>query len=464
MLLERTFQHVAESKKLGFKIHLKRDLPETIATDPQRLHQILNNLLSNAFKFTERGTVEFIAGRARSGWEPHNSILNSADAVISLSVRDTGIGIQPEKQALIFEAFAQGDGTISRKYGGTGLGLSICRELTRLLGGEITLESELGMGSTFTVYLPVSSSVIAKRAIPAVEPHPRLTITDTPWLTEPGSRDGDSKREERILVVSDNLTQAQHILDLLGPIAVQAITAASSEEALLTLQENAVGCLVVDLREPGSSGWQTIDKLGGNREPGLPPILFYTEIDLTPKQEAKLIRLAKSTVVKEVRSADRLRDEIAGIFHQARSKGAVGVAAPVHGAKAVLAGKKALIVDDDVRNIFALTAMLERQEMEVIAVDSGMEAIETLARTADVDIAVVDIMMPEMDGYVTMTKMRALQSFKDRPIIALTAKAMSGDREKCIAAGASDYVAKPVNTAHLISVIASWLSKEGIEV
>jgi signal transduction histidine kinase/CheY-like chemotaxis protein/HAMP domain-containing protein len=461
MLLERTFQHVAESKKLGFKIHLKRDLPETIATDPQRLHQILNNLLSNSFKFTERGTVELTAGRARGGWNSHNATLNGADEVISLSVRDTGIGIPPEKQLLIFEAFAQGDGTISRKYGGTGLGLSICRELTRLLGGEITLESELGVGSTFTVYLPVSRSVIAKRTVPEVQPLPRLTITDTPWLSE--SSQGESRPEEGVLVVSDNVTQAQHILDLLGPIAVQAIAVASSEEALLGLGERTFGCLVVDLREAGSSGWKVIDKLQGSKESTPPPVLFYTDAELTPKQEAKLIRLAKHTVVKEVRSAERLRDEIIGILHQARSKPA-DASPQVLGVNAALAGKRVLIVDDDVRNIFALTAMLERQEMEVIAVDSGKEAIETIARTSDIDIAIVDIMMPEMDGYVTMTKMRELNSFKYRPIIALTAKAMSGDREKCIAAGASDYVAKPVNTAHLISVLGSWLSREGIEV
>ena len=461
-LLERTFQHVAESKKLGFKIHLKRDLPQTIATDPQRLHQILNNLLSNSFKFTERGTVEFIAGRARGGWDPHNSTLNGADEVISLSVRDTGIGIPPEKQALIFEAFAQGDGTISRKYGGTGLGLSICRELARLLGGEITLESELGVGSTFTVYLPVSSSVITKRTVPEVQPQPRLTITDTPWLSE--SRQEESRPEEGILVVSDNQTQAQHILDLLRPIAVQAVAVTSPEETLLGLRELNFGCLVVDLRQAGSSGWEVIDKLRSNKESTPPPVLFYTDTDLTAKQEARLIRLAKHTVVKEVRSADRLRDEIVGIFHQARSKAAVDGSKPVQGVHEALSGRKVLIVDDDIRNIFALTAMLERQEMEVIAVDSGQEAIETIARTPDIDIAVVDIMMPEMDGYVTMTKMRELKSFKYRPIIALTAKAMSGDREKCIAAGASDYVAKPVNTAHLISVLASWLSKEGIEV
>src|SRR3977135_1541302 len=191
-LLERTFQHVAESKRLQFKINLRSDLPATILTDPQRLQQILNNLLSNAFKFTERGSVEFTAGRARSGWDRENKMLNEAEAVIALSVGDTGIGIPAEKQMLIFEAFAQGDGTISRKYGGTGLGLSICRELARLLGGEIQLESQPGAGSTFTVFLPVSSALMAKPAAVeapstdssrkpgemATRAHPRLPRSD----------------------------------------------------------------------------------------------------------------------------------------------------------------------------------------------------------------------------------------------------------------------------------------------
>jgi CheY-like chemotaxis protein len=168
--------------------------------------------------------------------------------------------------------------------------------------------------------------------------------------------------------------------------------------------------------------------------------------------------LSKNTTVTQVRSAPELRDEVVAIFHRIRSDMPVDTSAPVPSAPS-LAGKKVLIVDDDVRNIFALTAMLERLEMEVIAVGSGKEAIDTLASTADIDIAVVDIMMPEMDGYVTMTRMREFATFKERPIIALTANAMSGDREKCIAAGASDYVAKPVNSSHLISLLASWLNK-----
>jgi signal transduction histidine kinase/CheY-like chemotaxis protein/HAMP domain-containing protein len=474
-LLERTFQHVAASKKLGFTIDLAPDLPRSMLTDPQRVQQILNNLLSNAFKFTERGTVIFKAGLASSGWDPNHAILNRAESVISLSVSDTGIGIAAEKQLLIFEAFAQGDGTISRKYGGTGLGLSICRELARLLGGEIRLESDLGTGSTFTVYLPIASPAAARAAstdAPASgstvpdsprQVQPRLTITDAPWAAVSGSASQGVANPDRILVVSDDTAQSERVVDLLGPINVEATAVASSDEAVAALQDQGFRCLVLDLRVAGSAGWQVIDKLRAGDGLAPRPVLYYTDQDLSKKQELKIAGLAKTTTVKEVRSGDRLREEVVAVFHRLRSTAVAVDSTAVQSVS--LAGKKILIVDDDIRNIFALTAMLERQQMEVIAVGSGQEAIARVGNTADIDIALVDIMMPEMDGYVTMTRMREFESFKDRPIIALTAKAMSGDREKCIEAGASDYVAKPVNTTHLISLLESWLSKsEAVEV
>jgi CheY-like chemotaxis protein len=216
---------------------------------------------------------------------------------------------------------------------------------------------------------------------------------------------------------------------------------------------------VLDLGLPGLTGWQVIDHLKTSKALKAIPLLVYTARDLTRKEELRLGRSAKSIVVKEVRSPERLREEVGAILDRIDGDGS-GQAASGDGDKieASLSNKKVLVVDDDVRNIFALTAMLERQQMEVFSVDSGKEAIETLEANPDVDIALVDVMMPEMDGYETMARMRELPTFKDRPIIALTAKAMKGDREKCIEAGASDYIAKPVNNSHLLSMLRSWLS------
>jgi signal transduction histidine kinase/HAMP domain-containing protein len=352
-LLERTFRHVAEATKLAFTIQLDPHLPKTIPTDPQRLQQVLNNLLSNAFKFTERGKIEFMAMPVTAGWSPDHEALNEAGAVVALSVADTGIGIAREQQQSIFEAFAQGDGTISRKFGGTGLGLSICRELTRLLGGEIKVESTPGHGSTFTVYLPVTGAIRARREAPS------------------GPTNGSSSRPG-------------------APV------------------------------ETGPA-WRR-----GTRRAMVEPV-----------KVPQLIRQGGTAMVEPVEP---------------------GVQA-LNGTETSLAGKKVLIVDDDIRNLFALTAMLERNQMEVASVNGGREAIETLRGTADIDIALVDVMMPEIDGYATMAGMRKLDTFKDRPIIALTAKAMKGDREKCIEAGASDYIAKPVDGPQLLTMLRAWLAR-----
>jgi two-component system chemotaxis sensor kinase CheA len=473
-MLERTFRHVAEATALAFSIDLRPGLPETIPTDAQRLQQILNNLLSNAFKFTESGRVAFSAEPATSGWSADNLSLSRAAGVIALTVADTGIGIPAQKQQSVFEAFAQGDGTTSRKYGGTGLGLSICRELTALLGGEIRLQSEVGRGSTFTVYLPTS--------IPAAAGHTNGTSNtsaahsiESVWEegAAAGTRKGESRplnsagatkvgaAEKSILVVEDDAIQRQHIVGLMEPIEATVTAVSTGEEALALMENKRFDCVVLDLGLPGLSGWQVIDHLKTNQVLQGIPLLVYTAKDLTRKEEQRLSKSTKSIVIKEVRSPERLREEVTAILDQADS---AGTAAPIRaqngdGERVTgLATKKVLIVDDDIRNIFALTAMLERQQMEVVSVDSGTDALETLAQNPDIDIALVDIMMPEMDGYETMTKMRLMQFFKDRPIIALTAKAMPGDREKCIEAGASDYIAKPINNSHLLSMLRGWLS------
>jgi CheY-like chemotaxis protein len=355
-MLERTFRHVAEATKLAFTIDLRPGLPETIPTDAQRLQQILNNLLSNAFKFTEKGKVAFKVTPVTSGWS--NPKLSSAEGVVAMSVTDTGIGIPIDMQRSIFEAFAQGDGTTSRKYGGTGLGLSICRELVGLLGGEIHVESEPGRGSTFTVFLPSGHVPPPRRRLSDELANGSADVTTAPA----------AERHERVLV--GRTASSVPLLEETEPIAVE-----------------------------------------GRRRRRKP-------------KEAAVMK-------------------------------------PVYGnghADPTLTGKKVLVVDDDIRNIFALTAMLERQGMEVVSVDNGQEAIRVVSDEMDVELALVDVMMPEMDGYATMRRMRELPTFKNQPIVALTAKAMKGDREKCIEAGASDYIAKPVNSEHLLSMLRAWLT------
>jgi CheY-like chemotaxis protein len=263
--------------------------------------------------------------------------------------------------------------------------------------------------------------------------------------------------EKTLLVVEDDPYQRQHIVDLMASLDVHTIAVGSGEEAVALLEDQHFSCVVLDLGLPGLSGWQVIDHMKSRKALRSIPLLVYTARDLTKKEELKLGRATKTIVIKEVRSPERLKDEVTAIFEA----GPLSTESRSNAAEpndVALAGKKVLIVDDDIRNIYALTALLERQQMEVIAVDSGQEALDALAARNDFVLALVDVMMPEMDGYETIRKMRDMASFGDRPIIAVTAKAMKGDREKCIEAGASDYIAKPVNTGELLSMLKSWLT------
>jgi len=473
-MLERTFRHVAEATRLAFHIELRQGLPETLPTDPQRLQQILNNLLSNAFKFTEKGKVEFVAEIATAGWSPSNEALHRASQVVAFRVLDTGIGIPVEKQNTIFEPFTQADGSTSRKFGGTGLGLSICRELTRLLGGEIRIQSEPGVGSIFTIYLPVITSVQPRHSEPMefVEttlgepPEGRVRATAgnrSSWQAEPSEEANGSEPARSLLVVEDDPVQRQYITDLMAPSGTRTMAVGTGDEALALLQKEKFDCVVLDLGLPGLSGWRVIDELQQSKALGSTPLLVYTAKNLTKREEIKLGKAARSIVIKDARSPERLKQEIAAILHEGEPDNEAGAGVRANGAESAngaLAGKKALVVDDDIRNIFALTALLERQRMDVVSVDSGKEALDLLEQGEnDFDIALVDVMMPEMDGYDTMSKMREVKAFAGRPIIALTAKAMKGDREKCIEAGASDYIAKPVNNGHLLAMLNSWLAR-----
>jgi CheY-like chemotaxis protein len=311
---ERTFRQMAADKGLEFNVDLSGELPQGMQTDGKRLQQILTNLLSNAFKFTAKGEVRLRIEPASSGWSMGHPVLDRAHPVIAFSVRDTGIGIPPNKQRLIFEAFQQADGSTSREYGGTGLGLSISRELARLLGGEIRVASVPGEGSTFTLYLPLDYRPSADA------PPPRA--------------------EEELAVESEP-----------APL--------SSEHA--------------------------------------------------------------------------------------------AASAPL--ASEGLAGRKVLVVDDDIRNVFAMTSALELHGMKVLHAESGKEGIETLKRERNVDLVLMDIMMPGLDGLDTMRLVRSLEGYRHVPIVAVTAKAMMGDREKCIEAGATDYLSKPVNVDVLLATL-----------
>jgi CheY-like chemotaxis protein len=261
-----------------------------------------------------------------------------------------------------------------------------------------------------------------------------------------------------VLVVEDDPVQRQHIAGMIEPTDARAVAVATGEEAMAALAQRRFDGVVIDLGLPGLSGWDVIDHMRSTPSLQTTPVIVYTARDLNRKEELRLGKATRTIVIKEVRSPERLRQEITSLLKEpeldaaAKTKGGNGQGDPV------LSGKKVLVVDDDIRNIFALTAMLERQGMTVISVDNGMDAIRIAREDDDVSIALVDVMMPEMDGYATMRKMRELPSFKDEPIVALTAKAMKGDREKCIEAGASDYIAKPVNSAHLLSMLRAWLT------
>jgi HAMP domain-containing protein/signal transduction histidine kinase/DNA-binding response OmpR family regulator len=579
--VERNFRHVADAKNLPFNIEFDSILPRAMTTDPKRLQQILKNLLSNAFKFTAHGHVTVHVSPAVSGWSPDHKILSKTQNIIAFEISDTGIGIAPEKQRLIFEAFQQADAGTSRKYGGTGLGLAISRELATLLGGEIRLISTPGEGSTFTLFLPLTySGGTAKisrqsEAQPIILPAPReenipddrdsihpgdtvlLIVEDDPhyarvlvglardkgfkavsatrghaaialarqflptaitldiflpdmlgWTvlnnlkldpatrhipvqiisideerqhglshgafsctTKPATTEGleqcfdriktfVSPRTKRLLVIEDNKTERDSVVELLGHGDIEIETVGTGADAFQKLMDNQFDCCVLDLRLPDMSGYALLEKM--QSEPALRevPVVVFTGKDLEPEEEKQLRALAKSIVLKDVQSPDRLFDETALFLHrvvadlpQAKRE----MLARLHNSNEALRGRKALVVDDDARNIFALTTVLENHEMNVLSATNGRQAIEIIQSTPDLSVVLMDIMMPEMDGYETLREIRKDPQFRALPILALTAKAMKGDREKCLEAGASDYIAKPVNTDQLVALLRVWL-------
>ncbi|MEO7001300.1 MAG: HAMP domain-containing protein [Ktedonobacterales bacterium] len=606
-MVVRPFRHEAENRGLTLDVQLDPHLGRSMVTDAKRLQQVLKNLLSNAFKFTEQGSVRLSVSAVNGGWSPEHPILDGAANVVAFEVTDTGIGIPIEKQKIIFEAFQQADASTSRRFGGTGLGLTISRELADLLGGEIQLHSTPDIGSTFILYLPqtyvgpaASSAATAAKANDAVSAaetrdsaalarqsarsvvrlvdHPTelapvtddrdfieegdetlLIVEDDPYYArvlidlardqgfkvigatrglealklakrfhptavsldvflpdmlgwtvlshlkqDPQTRHipvqmltiEDDRRHglargafdfvkkpatadnleaaliriknyaaaasKRLLVVEDNPAEQLSITALLGHEDIEITTVATGADALATLRKQAVDCVVLDLRLPDMSGFEVLERIRDDEALGDVPVVVFTGKQLSAEEDAQLRMLARSVVVKGVESPERLLDETALFLHRVVSTLPAEkqrMLERLHSSDDDLVGKKVLVVDDDVRNIFALSSVLERRGMQVLTADTGKEAIATLQATPDAAIVLMDIMMPEMDGYETMRVIRQNPTFQRLPIIALTAKAMKGDREKCLEAGASDYLAKPVNTEQLLSALRMWLHR-----
>jgi CheY-like chemotaxis protein len=393
---------------------------------------------------------------ARSGWTPGHAGLSRADAVLAFSVSDTGVGIAADKLQLIFEAFQQADGSTARKYGGTGLGLSISRELARLLDGEIRVRSELGAGSTFTLYLPQRLMHGPSLPIRSGEaPAPAVVPTAAPEAILMDARPS-------VLIVEDDAMQRDTICALISQPGVRVVAVESGSQALQALHSAPFDCMVFDLNLPDIDGCDLLEIMAREERLRGLPVVIHTAAEVSEEQAARLQPLVRAIVVKDARSPARLLEATSRVLGLGSDGDCMpdrpaptGIDQP-EGASG-LSGRQVLIIDDDLRNIFALSSVLERHQMNVLFAENGREGIEVLESSAGVDIVLMDVMMPEMDGYDTTRAIRRIERFDGLPIIMLTAKAMKGDREKCLAAGASDYITKPVDVGQLLSLMRQWL-------
>ncbi|MBS1564273.1 MAG: response regulator [Bacteroidetes bacterium] len=579
------FRPIASEKNLDFEITVAPDVPSRIETDKMRVEQVLKNLLSNALKFTAKGSVKMHVSRSSS----------NAGHVL-FTVTDTGIGIPQDKQQLIFEAFRQADGSTRRKYGGTGLGLSISRELTRLLGAEIQLSSESGQGSTFVFSLPVARPAVIQPGdeAPVAETpdrptEPAATKTSRRYISEvipeaiPDDRNDIDEQDKVILIIEDDTSFAKALLDFTRKKQYKGIVAVRGDEGLdLAIRFRPTGILL-DIQLPVKDGWEVMEDLKSNPDTrhipvhimsshelknksltsgaidfinkpvafekmqeifqkieyvlnhhpkkvliveennkhakalayfletsgvnaeirtnvpgsieslrkkdvdcvildmGIPnqqsyemleqvkkthglenlPIIIFTGKSLSKTEELRIRQYADSIVIKTAHSYKRIQDEVSLFLHLVEENKRTDKNGSPHkklGALTeVLKGKTALIVDDDVRNIFSLSKALESFKMKIVSAIDGKEALTQLEQNPGVNIVLMDMMMPEMDGYETTRRIRQNRRFKNLPVIAVTAKAMTGDREKCIEAGASDYITKPVDIDQLLSLLRVWL-------
>ncbi len=599
--MKQNFKSVARENKLNLNIDVAQDLPTQISTDQQRLDQVVKNLLSNAFKFTDKGSVTLNIGRPEKGVDFSKNGLDP-EKTVAFSISDTGIGIAEENRKVIFEAFQQADGTISRNYGGTGLGLSISRELAKFLDGELHLESKEGKGSTFTLYIPetldgvqkaesrrekgeegtrrlktgneerlisnkklergkfqvsnkefipddrkeVSAkdksiliieddskfarilrdlsrekgfkvlvaengetglhfadyyrpcAIILDVGLPGMDgwavmsglkknpktrhipvhfisaldkSHDAMKMGAIGYLTKPVSMEKVEQAYEKIehmisspikklLVVEDDKAQRKAVAELVGSKDVLVTGVSTGREANELLTTENFDCMILDLSLPDMSGIELLSMMKNEDAFLYMPVIVYTGKELTKKEKAILDEYAESIIIKDAKFPERLLDETTLFLHSVEenlTEEKRKMLRMIHDKESILKDKKVLLVDDDMRNVFALTNILEDKGIKVLVGKNGKEAIEHLNKNPDLDLALMDIMMPEMDGYEATGKIRNQERFKNLPIIALTAKAMKGDRAKCIEAGANDYLAKPVDTNKLISMLRVWL-------
>ncbi len=481
--VQRTFEPVAADKGLSLNVVLADDVPAAIVTDEQRLQQILRNLLSNAFKFTAEGGVTLRIERV-------------AEDGLTFTVIDTGIGIAADKLAVIFEAFQQADGTTSRTYGGTGLGLSISRELARALGGELSVESTVNQGSAFTLRLRLDpaarvgalpAGTLPTGALPAGTlptgavptgtlaggPMPSLDRAADPAdgggarrVAVAGSSAGAPVRPvtaTRRLLVLDRGGLALHaIRGLVGrDHGVELIATESPDEALTALEAAVPDCLIIGSRLSKTAVFTLLDDLRGRDQVARLPVILRLDRRVTDRDRARLHRYEPTLLPRVAESDEALAAEAALLLHPASGPAVAGPELAPAGQDPEAAGRRLrgriLIVDDDVRNLFALASLLEDRGLEVIFSETGHEALQILGTDSNIDLVLMDIMMPQMDGYETIRAARAMPELRALPIVAVTAKAMQGDREKSIAAGASDYITKPVDPDKLISLVEGWL-------
>jgi signal transduction histidine kinase/CheY-like chemotaxis protein/HAMP domain-containing protein len=464
--MERTFRQLAADKGLDFNVKFDPKLPQTISTDEKRLQQIVLNLLSNAFKFTSKGGVTLGVRLASKGWSPTHTVLGNSNRAVEISVTDTGIGIPEDKQKLIFEAFQQADGTTSRKYGGTGLGLSISREIARLLGGELQVRSTPGEGSIFTLYVPLESEAavgLGTEGTPArFENSGAIVPTALPTGFEVNDDRDELGKDPFVLIVEDDPTFATILLDAAHEAGLKGVVSTAGAGTLAMARKLQPSAITLDLGLADIDGFVLLDLLKHDHDTGHVPIHVISGVDRSksvmgmgafgvtekPAERSELVRVFKS-----------LRDEVSNKKPKRRKTKAADTAGLMNRPVAELAGAKVLIVDDDIRNIFSLTSVLESHDVEVLHAERGKDGILILEQTPGMDVALIDIMMPEMDGYETMREIRRLPQLSELPLIAVTAKAMKGDRQKCLDAGASDYIAKPVDIELLLALLRVWVAR-----